>query len=99
MDDIVIQKGEFDWRSLFNDENALTKALEEFDDREDARAAIVAAREEVVMYGADVMELAELKMHDLSVQGEFLESTRLAPGWTDGRHDLKALLEELVKDP
>lgn len=53
LDDLVIQKGEFDWRSLFNDENALTKALGEFEDQEDAHAAEVAAREEVVMYGAD----------------------------------------------
>ncbi|KAL4793085.1 hypothetical protein BDV19DRAFT_391526 [Aspergillus venezuelensis] len=50
-----------------------------------------------VMYGAGIMELAELKMHDLSVQGPFLESTRLAPGRTDGRHDLEALLEELLR--
>jgi helicase SWR1 len=53
LDDLVIQKGEFDWRSLFGDEAALTKALGEFEDSEDAHAAAVAAREEVVMEGAD----------------------------------------------
>lgn len=53
LDDLVIQQGEFDWRSLFNDEGALTKALEEFEDTEDAHAAAVAATEEVVMQGAD----------------------------------------------
>jgi helicase SWR1 len=53
LDDIVIQKGEFDWRTLFNDEGALSKALGEFEDTEDARAAAVAAREEIVMEGAD----------------------------------------------
>lgn len=53
LDELVIQKGEFDWRSLFNDETALTKALGEFEDTEDAHAAAVAAREEVVMEGAD----------------------------------------------
>jgi helicase SWR1 len=53
LDDLVIQKGEFDWRSLFGDESALTKALGEFEDSEDAHAAAVAAREEVVMEGAD----------------------------------------------
>lgn len=53
LDDLVIQKGEFDWRTLFKDENALTKALGEVEDTEDAHAAAVAAREEVVMYGAD----------------------------------------------
>lgn len=53
LDDIVIQKGEFDWRSLFNDESALTKALGEFEDVEDARAAVVAAQEEIAAVGAD----------------------------------------------
>ncbi|PCH35712.1 hypothetical protein WOLCODRAFT_126206 [Wolfiporia cocos MD-104 SS10] len=53
LDDIVIQKGEFDWRSLFSDEMALTKALGEFEDTEDAHAAAVAASEEVAMVGAD----------------------------------------------
>lgn len=53
LDELVIQKGEFDWRSLFNDQGALSKALEEFEDTEDAHAAAVAAREEVVMEGAD----------------------------------------------
>ncbi|KAL0955645.1 hypothetical protein HGRIS_001875 [Hohenbuehelia grisea] len=53
LDDLVIQKGEFDWRSLFTDEGALTQALGEFEDTEDAHAAAVAAREEVVMEGAD----------------------------------------------
>ncbi|KAG6882024.1 hypothetical protein C0993_012188 [Termitomyces sp. T159_Od127] len=53
LDDLVIQKGEFDWRSLFNDQSALSKALEEFEDTEDVRAAAVAATEEVAMQGAD----------------------------------------------
>ncbi|GLB37820.1 putative helicase SWR1 [Lyophyllum shimeji] len=53
LDDLVIQKGEFDWRSLFKDESALSKALEEFEDTEDVHAAAVAATEEVVMQGAD----------------------------------------------
>jgi len=53
LDDIVIQKGEFDWRSLLSDELALTKALGEFEDSEDARAAAIAASEEVAMEGAD----------------------------------------------
>ncbi|KAG5638438.1 hypothetical protein H0H81_012655 [Sphagnurus paluster] len=53
LDDLVIQKGEFDWRSLFSDQGALSKALEEFEDTEDVHAAAVAATEEVVMQGAD----------------------------------------------
>ncbi|KAF8624496.1 hypothetical protein AX17_007124 [Amanita inopinata Kibby_2008] len=59
LDDLVIQKGEFDWRSLFNDESALTKALEEFEDLEDAHAAAVAAREEIVMGDADEADFAD----------------------------------------
>lgn len=55
LDDLVIQKGEFDWRSLFSDEStsALTKALGDFEDTEDRIAAAVAAREETSLVGAD----------------------------------------------
>lgn len=53
LDDLVIQKGEFDWRSLFNDEGALTKALGDCEDDEDRNAAVMAAREEISLVGAD----------------------------------------------
>ncbi|EPQ55485.1 hypothetical protein GLOTRDRAFT_106023 [Gloeophyllum trabeum ATCC 11539] len=57
LDDLVIQKGEFDWRRLFEedgkDETALTRAMGELEDVEDRRAAHVAAREEIEMTGAD----------------------------------------------
>ncbi|KAF9228453.1 hypothetical protein BS17DRAFT_339377 [Gyrodon lividus] len=53
LDDLVIQKGEFDWRTFFEDDGALTKALGEFEDTEDAQAAVLAAREEDVLEGAD----------------------------------------------
>ncbi|TFK65613.1 hypothetical protein BDN72DRAFT_189548 [Pluteus cervinus] len=59
LDDLVIQKGEFDWRSLFDNETALTKALEEYEDREDALAAKVAAREECEMEGANLQDFGE----------------------------------------
>jgi helicase SWR1 len=59
LDDVVIQKGEFDWRSLFGDELALTKALGEFEDRADADAAVAAAQEEVVMEGADEADFGD----------------------------------------
>jgi helicase SWR1 len=59
LDDLVIQKGEFDWRSLFKDEGALTKALEEFEDTEDAHAAAMAVREEIVMGDADEADFAD----------------------------------------
>jgi helicase SWR1 len=45
LDDIVIQKGESNWRSLFEDDGALTKALGECEDTEDAQVAVIAARE------------------------------------------------------
>lgn len=69
LDDIVIQKGEFDWRTLFGDDgtgvgtaggsgeainvSALERALGEFEDTEDRRALEVATREEVDLVGAD----------------------------------------------
>ncbi|KAF9012672.1 SNF2 family N-terminal domain-containing protein [Cyathus striatus] len=53
LDDLVIQKGEFDWRTLFNDEGALTKALGEVEDTEDAIAAAAAAKEAFALEGAD----------------------------------------------
>ncbi|KAG6327413.1 hypothetical protein ID866_11676 [Astraeus odoratus] len=53
LDEIVIQKGEFDWRTIFEDDGALTNALGEFEDTEDAHAAAVAAREEDVLEGAN----------------------------------------------
>lgn len=59
LDDLVIQKGGFDWRTIFNDEKALTNALEEFDDQEDAHAAAVATREEVAIVGADEADFGE----------------------------------------
>ncbi|KAF7297886.1 hypothetical protein HMN09_01009400 [Mycena chlorophos] len=68
LDDLVIQKGEFDWRSLLDlDANgadglpsaALTKALAQFDDTEDAHAADVAAREEVDREGLDEEEFRD----------------------------------------
>ncbi|KAJ7072871.1 SWR1 complex protein [Mycena amicta] len=74
LDDLVIQKGEFDWRSLFAFDDdaagdsvlgggipdaALTRALAEFDDRDDAYAAVVAAREEVAREGQDEAEFLD----------------------------------------
>ncbi|CDO72596.1 hypothetical protein BN946_scf184985.g15 [Trametes cinnabarina] len=58
LDDLVIQKGEFDWRSLFVEghENALTRALGEFEDAEDAQAAQIAAREEMQLVSEDAQD-------------------------------------------
>ncbi|KAI0317403.1 SNF2 family N-terminal domain-containing protein [Amylostereum chailletii] len=64
LDDIVIQKGGFDWRSLFGEEEeiseeTLTKALEEFVDTEDAYAAKVAEKEAGELEGADEADFGE----------------------------------------
>ena len=64
LDDLVIQKGEFDWRTLFGStEDAraedLTRALEDFADTEDAHAARVAAREAGELEGADKADFGE----------------------------------------
>lgn len=81
LDDIVIQKGAFDWRTIFNNDEddtsdpknkavtVLTKALGEFEDAEDARAAAIAAREEYVMEGADNDDFG-------AEAGENVENTR-----------------------
>jgi len=63
LDDLVIQKGEFDWRSLFNEENTqtLTKALGDFEDAEDRYAAAVAAREEFSLVGADEADFGDVE--------------------------------------
>lgn len=58
LDNIVIQQGEFDWRSLLIDDEAFGKALGEFEDKEDAYAARVAAREEAVKEVEDQADFA-----------------------------------------
>lgn len=66
LDDIVIQQGEFDWRSLFGSDEeggttvAIQKALVEFEDFEDAHAAKVAASEEAALEGEDKADFADL---------------------------------------
>jgi len=61
LDDLVIQKGEFDWRSLFRGTgvDTITHALEDFADHEDARAARMAAREAGELEGADAADFEE----------------------------------------
>jgi helicase SWR1 len=55
LDDLVIQRGGFDWRTVFADAHmgALADALGGVDDAQDAAAAAVAAREAVALEGAD----------------------------------------------
>lgn len=56
LDEIVIQKGEFDWRSLFSNEQEIERALEGVDDADDARAAQLATREAREMEGLDDLD-------------------------------------------
>ncbi|KAG0708694.1 SNF2 family N-terminal domain-containing protein [Suillus ampliporus] len=88
LDDLVIQKGEFDWRSLFDDQGALSKALVEFEDKEDVHAAAVAAREEDVMEGAD--------QADFGAEGELdtpLSEGRLPSSAEEGHPTVKEILD------
>jgi helicase SWR1 len=61
LDDLVIQRGEFDWRSLFRGTggDTITRALEDFADHEDARAARIAAQEAGELEGADAADFGE----------------------------------------
>ena len=52
----MIQKGEFDWRTLFDDEQDMTRALEGVEDADDARAAQVATREAREIEGLDDLD-------------------------------------------
>lgn len=61
LDDLVIQKGEFNWRSLFRGTggDTITRVLEDFADQEDARAARIAAQEAGELEGADAADFGE----------------------------------------
>jgi len=61
LDDLVIQRGEFDWRSLFRGTggDTITRVLEDFADDEDARAARIAAQEAGELEGADAADFGE----------------------------------------
>ncbi|KIY49869.1 hypothetical protein FISHEDRAFT_40411, partial [Fistulina hepatica ATCC 64428] len=67
LDDVVIQKGQFDWRRLFGDDDgakenaALTQALGAFDDTEDALAAAEAAKEDRYLARADEKDFEDVQ--------------------------------------
>jgi helicase SWR1 len=64
LDDLVIQRGEFDWRTLFRDQDtaALNEALGAVEDSEDTDAARAAAREAVEVEGADNADFNEREL-------------------------------------
>lgn len=61
LDDLVIQRGEFDWRSMFRGTSGdtITHVLEDFADQEDARAARIAVQEAGELEGADAADFEE----------------------------------------
>jgi len=56
LNEIVIQRGEFDWRSLFDSEQDMARALAGVEDVDDARAAQVATREAREIEGLDDLD-------------------------------------------
>lgn len=52
----MIQKGEFDWRSLFDNEQDMARALAGVEDADDVRAAQVATREAREIEGLDDLD-------------------------------------------
>lgn len=70
LDEIVIQKGEFDWRSLFGSEQEIERALEGVDDADDARAAQLATREAREMEGLDDLDFGYEPRVEPETEGE-----------------------------
>lgn len=83
LDDIVIQKGEFDWDSLLNDEGALTRALGKLDEAEDAHAAALAQEEAFGLEGADEADFGA----DGGVGDQDLEVGPKGAGGADGENE------------
>ena len=70
LNEIVIQKGEFDWRSLFNSEQDLARALAGVEDADDARAAQVATREAREIEGLDDLDFGYEPRGEPEPEGE-----------------------------
>lgn len=77
LDDVVIQKGEFDWSRFFSADDdtrarsasALQKALVEFEDFEDSHAAKVAASEEAAILGEDRNDFGDVVESQIAAHG------------------------------
>jgi len=69
LDEIVIQKGEFDWRSLFDSEQDMARALEGVEDADDAHAAQVATREAREMEGLDDLDFGYELREEVEPEG------------------------------
>lgn len=86
LDKIVIQQGEFDWRTFFGSEEeepttstALQKALVEFEDFEDAHAAKVAASEEAALRGEDQEDFQDLDQPVVAHEGSVTPTIEQPP--------------------
>ena len=86
LDDLVIQKGDFDWQNFFRAEEggsssaALQRALMEFEDVEDANAAKVAANEEAAAEGEERAEFADADLQPEQVPLSAAASGPNTPG-------------------
>ena len=96
LDNIVIQKGEFDWRSLFSTEGEkeLTRALGEVEDEADAAAAAAATREEVDLIGEDERDFGAEGGVDKEVKHVAFEDTPASDELAVDRHPGVSLVEE-----
>ena len=100
LDDLVIQKGEFDWRNFFNSDDdgpaskEIQKALVEFEDFEDAYAAKVAASEEAAIEGEDREDFADPDAPAEQQPSQTGAGQAEPKGAPDGTPDEEALHEE-----
>lgn len=103
LDDIVIQRGEFDWRNIFGTDQdqsltALETAMGDFEDVEDAHAAQVAANEQAALEGEDQNDFAEAesvpepgKVDDGSQTPQVVEPVDVEPGDPDQEEEEQAV--------
>lgn len=100
LDDLVIQKGEFNWRSLFRGTggDTITHALEDFADQEDARAARIAAQEAGELEGADAADFGEERETIPSVVPEDVAIGSPSGRPEDGEVEEEELAEEGGED-
>ena len=98
LDEIVIQKGEFDWRSLFTSEQAMAHALEGAEDADDARAAQVATKEAREVEGLDDLDFGYEPREDSEQGGSQEEDGEGGEGEGETAQDYMLRFVESDKD-
>jgi helicase SWR1 len=95
LDDLVIQQGEFDWRTVFRDHDtrALDEALGAMDDADDAQAARLAAREASEVEGADDADFRQEEVGGVVTDG-LVEPSDVPPVDNDGEQSLLGRADE-----